>query len=336
MKFFSSSSFLATVGSLFLLGFGGVNAVCEPGDTNTIASFCDGRDDVQDPDEFGFFCLIAGPASADLLEELDNGEEEFTLFAFTNQAFFTFASLFNVTALPDDLVKNALLPYHLIRGSALPVVDALCSSFLPVTYGGKDNEGRLPKIKCADDIVGRKSSFVVGPANKKGFGNLPRLSRGGEVLSEEKCNGIVYVVDNVISPKFLKEVKVTRDEPPTAFCGVDAIITSCPQFGITAPNTTFTTGEIAITLPIDADASSVILIEGIGGSFEENNFTSTNLTVTNGTVLERGETLLIPGFDSVLVENISPVTLIFELVGAINGEECLIVGSVLECFFGVE
>jgi len=207
MKFFSSSSFLATVGSLFLLGFGGVNAVCEPGDTNTIASFCDGRDDVQDPDEFGFFCLLAGPAGSDLLEELDNGEEEFTLFAFTNQAFFTFSSLFNTTALPDDLLKNALLPYHLIRGSALPVVDALCSSFLPVSYGGKDNEGRLPKIKCVDDIVGRKSSFIVGPGNKAKLGNLPRLSRDGKAFSaEEKCNGIVYVLDNVILPKFVKKI----------------------------------------------------------------------------------------------------------------------------------
>jgi len=333
MKFFSSSSFLTTVGSLFLLGVGGVNAVCEPGDTNTVSSFCDGQGDAEDPDGFGLFCFLS--FNTGLREVLENDEEEFTLFAPTNQAFNTLFSIFNLTAAPEGF-RKILLEYHVIVGSTLPAVDALCSSFPPVSYGGKDNEGRLPKIRCVDDIVGSKSSFIVGPANKKGFGNLPRLSRGGEVLSEEKCNGIVYVVDNVISPKFLKEVKVTRDEPPTAFCGVDAIITSCPEFGITAPNSTFTTGEIEITLPGDADASSVTLIRGVGLSLEENNSTDANLTITNGTVLERGETLLIPGFDSVLVENISPVTLIFELVGAINGEECLIVGSVLECFFGVE
>jgi len=332
MKFFSSSSFLATVGSLFLLGFGGVNAVCEPGDTNTVASFCDGKEDLEDPDDFGFFCFLVGLTGLD--DVLQNDEEEFTLFAPTNQAFDTFRSLFNLTATPDDSLVS-ILQYHVIVGSTLPAVDALCSSFPPVSFGGKDNEGRLPKIRCVDDIVGRKSSFIVGPANKKGFGNLPRLSRGGEVLSEEKCNGIVYIVDNVIGPKLLKEAKV-EPEPPAVFCGADAIITSCPQFGITAPNTTFTTGEIEITLPGDADASSVTLIRGLGISLEENNSTDVNLTITNGTVLERGETLLIPGFDSVLVENISPVTLIFELVGAINGEECLIVGSVLECFFGVE
>jgi len=330
MKFFSSSSFLTTVGSLFLLGVGGVNAVCEPGDTNTVSSFCDGQGDAEDPDGFGLFCFLS--FNTGLREVLENDEEEFTLFAPTNQAFNTLFSIFNLTAAPEGF-RKILLEYHVIVGSTLPAVDALCSSFPPVSYGGKDNEGRLPKIRCVDDIVGSKSSFIVGPANKKGFGNLPRLSRGGEVLSEEKCNGIVYVVDNVIGPKFLKEVKVPP-RPPTSFCGADAIITRCPPFESTAPNTTYTTGEIEITLPIDADASSVTLIEGFGGASP--NFTPTNLTVTNGTVIERGESLVIPGFDFVLVENENPIKLIIELVGTINGEACAIVGSILECILEVD
>jgi len=215
MKFISSS-FLATVGSLFLLGFGGVNAVCKPGDNNTIASFCNSTenpadpDSVQDPDRFGIFCIFTDQFG--LLEVLQNDEEEFTLFAFTNQAYFTFSSLFNLTTLPDD-TQNRLIEYHVIIGSTLPAVDALCSSSPPVAYGGKNNEGRLPKIRCSNDIVGRKNSFIVGPANKARFGNLPQLSRGGEVLSEEKCNGIVYKVDNVICPKFLVDVKVPPKRP---------------------------------------------------------------------------------------------------------------------------
>jgi len=62
-----------------------------------------------------------------------------------------------------------------------------------------------------------------------------------------------------------------------SFCNVDAIITSCPQFEITAPNTTFpnttfTTGEIEITLLDDADASSVTLIQemNLHANFELN------------------------------------------------------------------
>jgi len=152
---------------------------------------------------------------------LQNDEEEFTLFAPTNQAFDTFRSLFNLTATPDDSLVS-ILQYHVIVGSTLPAVDALCSSFPPVSFGGKDNEGRLPKIRCVDDIVGRKSSFIVGPGNNFKLGNLPRLTRGSKRITPEppvSCNGVPYGVDNVILPKFMKDLindKIPRPTlPPT-------------------------------------------------------------------------------------------------------------------------
>jgi len=102
--------------------------------------------------------------------------------------------------------KKSLLLYHIIQGSIVPPADALCTSKLPVSFGGKNGEGSLPKIRCFDDIVGRKTSSVVGPLNKAKLDNISQLSRGGEVVSEEYCNGIVYKVSNVILPKFVEDI----------------------------------------------------------------------------------------------------------------------------------
>jgi len=61
---------------------------------------------------------------------------------------------------------------------------------------------RPPKIfpETGTEEVQRRSS-----GGRIDLGNLPQLSQGGKVRSAERCNGIIYGVDNVILPKFVAE-----------------------------------------------------------------------------------------------------------------------------------
>jgi len=77
-------------------GGGGVNAVCVPGDPNSIVSFCDGVLNLDDtgpgpgpdfePDGITLFCIELS-VSGIIDDILDNGDEDFTIFAPTNEAF---------------------------------------------------------------------------------------------------------------------------------------------------------------------------------------------------------------------------------------------------------
>jgi len=195
---FSPASSLTAVVSLLFLGLGGVNADSCVGASNTIGSFCNAQNDLG-PNGFLLFCIYLDLAG--ILGDLrDNNEEDFTIFAPTNQAFEVYSAL--VPTLPEAEF-NSILLYHIVEGSILPPNDLLCTSFVPVS--GNIFGGRFPKIRCVDDIVGQKNSFIVGPANKADLGNLPQLSQGGKVRSAERCNGIIYGVDNVILPKFVAE-----------------------------------------------------------------------------------------------------------------------------------
>jgi len=151
--------------------------------------------------------LCAALEKTGLLDVVSQPGSAYTVFAPTNKAFANLDPdvldfLFNTVDGISDL-KDILL-YHVGDDVVVPS-DLLCSSFVPVLFGGKDDEGRFPKIRCADDIVGGKSSFITGPGNSSGRGNLPRLSRDGLVISLTYCNGVVYGIDNVIAPKFVKK-----------------------------------------------------------------------------------------------------------------------------------
>ena len=166
------------------------------------------------------FCVGESPAEEDeifcaLKEKLGGlesdfaGGKDYTIFAPNNNAL----KMFNpeVDGLSTELVVATIYSNHIIRGKQVVPTDLLCYLFVDemVLFQGTTDSspvstGKAPKIHCVDDIRGDTSSFLVGPGNKKKLDNLPRLSRGSEVLSFPFCNGVVYVIDHVIVPKFLK------------------------------------------------------------------------------------------------------------------------------------
>jgi len=210
---------LSTFAVLLSLGLssssrGSVQAICEAGEDNPLITVCDAPSD--GPDGFKTLCDLLG--ATDLDDVINNPDQDFTLYAPTNQAFTDLAVILCGQELADvDNILCALGPevglpfpaitsillYHVIAGSILSVEDSLCTSRPAVAFGGKDNEGRLPKIRCTEDILGGQSSFIVGPGNKSNRGNLPRLSRDSEVAKVDFCNACVYVIDNVILPSFV-------------------------------------------------------------------------------------------------------------------------------------
>jgi len=201
-----------------------VQAVCDPGadtDTAPLIIICNAPSD--GPDGFTTLCDLL--SETNLIPVLDNPDKDFTLYAPTNQAFTDLAVIlcgqqladaFDIrcvtgpaVGLPAPEGLTNILLYHIIDGSILSVDNSVCTSRPEVAYGGKDNQGKLPKIRCAEDILGGQSSFIVGPGNKSNRGNLPRLSRNSEVVKGDFCNGIVYVIDNVILPSFVaKKLKL--------------------------------------------------------------------------------------------------------------------------------
>jgi len=210
---------LSTFAVLLSLGLssssrGSVQAICEAGEDNPLITVCDAPSD--GPDGFKTLCDLLG--ATDLDDVINNPDQDFTLYAPTNQAFTDLAVILCGQELADvDNILCALGPevglpfpaitsillYHVIAGSILSVEDSLCTSRPAVAFGGKDNEGRLPKIRCTEDILGGQSSFIVGPGNKSNRGNLPRLSRDSEVAKVDFCNACVYIIDNVILPSFV-------------------------------------------------------------------------------------------------------------------------------------
>jgi len=148
-------------------------------------------------------------------------ERDQTIFVPNNAAFGNLDDILDSAGVADLVTDNDIadyLIYPFIAGKVLLPEDLLCSSSLHVTF----TEGRPPKIRCADDIEGFKSSFIVGPGNNFKLGNLPRLTRGSKRITPEppvSCNGVPYGVDNVILPKFMKDLindKIPRPTlPPT-------------------------------------------------------------------------------------------------------------------------
>eukprot|EP00751_Fragilariopsis_kerguelensis_P019454 CAMPEP_0170856444 /NCGR_PEP_ID=MMETSP0734-20130129/14598_1 /TAXON_ID=186038 /ORGANISM="Fragilariopsis kerguelensis, Strain L26-C5" /LENGTH=179 /DNA_ID=CAMNT_0011228287 /DNA_START=249 /DNA_END=788 /DNA_ORIENTATION=- len=137
------------------------------------------------------------------------GEEIYTIFVPNNKAFEKI-DLYGTGGLSIELFISIVYSNHIIRGKKVDPTDLLCNSFVDemVLFQGTSSpmsKGKAPKIHCVNDIGGGTSSFIVGPGNNKKLDNLPRLSRGSEIKSPGKfCNGVFYIIDNVIVPKFLK------------------------------------------------------------------------------------------------------------------------------------
>jgi len=200
-------------------GGGGVHAVCDGQNIlPDLISICSeptlGGN--EGPDGFSDLCKLLKRTILGFI--LDDSERDFTVFAPTNQAFDELAQILcgeedadagifciaSNNGITRSQITNILL-YHVILDSILEVDDALCTSSPEVAFGGKNQEGKFPKIRCAGDILGGQSSFIVGPGNKSNRGNLPLLSSDSKVTQLDYCNAVVYGIDNVILPKFVAQ-----------------------------------------------------------------------------------------------------------------------------------
>jgi len=155
------------------------------------------------PDGFSNLCLLL--RATQVFPVLDNPDVDFTLFAPDNTAFAQFQKLAGLNE--SDLQRPEIvaglattLLYHVVSEQLLSPSDILCTERIPVSFAVKGTgNGRQPKIKCLDDIVGNPNAFIVGPGNKSKFQNIPQITNPGSPL--EYCNGRVYTLTNVIVSK---------------------------------------------------------------------------------------------------------------------------------------
>jgi len=193
---------------------------------------------------FDIFCEVAQEIDlADALAGVD--ETRFTLFAPTNEAFTNlpeatgYANILGfLLSQQGQLTLETILLNHFVVNHIITPQEVKCDAVTD-TFSGSS------VTKCAS-IVG--PIFQVGPGNKNGL-FLPKYSGG---LSSEPivaCNGIMYIMDNVILPDITYDWTPTPTARPTA--GPTPIPTNAPTKAPTQPPTSSPTAKASASPTAD-------------------------------------------------------------------------------------
>jgi len=178
---------------------------CGTDDTDSLKNYERSFDQV-----FDIFCEVA--QEIDLSDALKGADEtRFTLFAPTNEAFRNLPEatgsaniLGFLLSQQGQLTLETILLNHFVVNHIIAPIDIKCDEVTD-TFSGSS------VTKCAS-IVG--PIFQVGPGNKNGL-FLPKYSVG-LVQPIYACNGIMYIMDNVILPDMSYDWTPTPSAGPTA------------------------------------------------------------------------------------------------------------------------
>ncbi|TLX76559.1 fasciclin domain-containing protein [Labilibacter sediminis] len=245
----------------------------------------------------GLSDLTAAIVKAELATALDDDNNNFTVFAPTNDAFATLFSDLNVTL--DDLSKEALIPillYHVVN-AFVPAAN-ITSGYVNTLSMGQDN-------------------YLSVNVNINASSEGVWLNSGAQVILTNvvATNGIIHVIDNVILPNSVVDIAINNSNFSIL---VEAVVkaelaetlSGAGPFTVFAPtNDAFSALFAALNVSGIADLDKQTLTPILLAHVVDGNVRSTDLS--NGTVptLNDGKSLSIDISDGVYIDTDSRVIL---------------------------